>query len=249
MSNDFSGTYFRRAAANAALDTELVDATNLRSEEIFIEADESESEAPPSGRNAPQLRFLLSNRAHAQLTEITLFERGWLSVRHHRRGAPGMAQMINLRFVDPQPALARRTASKALQLFLGLLGLTIVSATLAFVSVLTSVTAIIAAVAAIATVLTFGVYVFRTQERAVFCTTHGRAPVIRLLATLGCFRVYRELIPRLGTAIQSAHKLNRVDKNAQLREEMREHYRLKEAGVISADLCTVSTKKLLNEFD
>ena len=85
---------------------------SVRAEHILIEAEADDGETAPEQPRVPQQRFVISNKSHAVETEVILFEGGWLSVRHHRRTKPGVAQLINLRYLDRTPEIHRYMAKR-----------------------------------------------------------------------------------------------------------------------------------------
>lgn len=249
MSSRPTGADFRGTFVAPERETHFELESAPRSEEILMEGDESEIVPQPSPTQKSRVRYVLNNRAHAWQTEIALFEDGWLSIRHHSRHKSGKAQLINLRFVDPQPSGQRYTARKSMRFAIGFLAASVVSSALAYLGILTNITIVAAVCAIVCAAVSFGVFVHRTQERFVFHTKNGRAPVIMLFATLGSFRACRRLIPRISAAIKEAQSSVSAVKDRALREEMREHYRLAETGVLSREVCTHSTKKILAQFD
>jgi hypothetical protein len=103
--------------------------------------------------------------------------------------------------------------------------------------------------AALAALVALFVAVYRSYERAEFCTIHGRAPVLRLVANLGSLEKLRALVPALSQAIGEAGDRFGEDTSAYLRAEMREHYRLRGVGVLSTAACAESTGRILAQFD
>ncbi len=216
-------------------------------EHILLEGDELDADFDASRSRAPQQHFHIVNRSHALQTEMILFEGGWLSLRQHKRSKPGEAQMINLSFVDPTPEVSRYLAKRSLGVSaaLGLAGL--ISAALAFYSVLIVVTIPASILLFSAAAVTFAACAYRTRKDVVFVTRHGRAPVIRLMATLGSFRTLRSIEPQLVEAIKKA-TASQADLQKRLRSEMREHYRLRECGVLTQAVCADSTQRILRHF-
>lgn len=216
-------------------------------EHILLEGDELEPEFDATRSRTPQQHFHIVNRSHALQTEMILFEGGWLSVRQHKRSKPGEAQMINLRYLDPVPNVSKHLASRALGLSAALSFAGIISTVLAFFSVLIVVTIPAAILLFTGAAVAFAACAYRTRKDVVFFTRHGRAPVIELMATLGCFRALRKIVPQLIDEIEKA-SASRTDIQKNLRNEMREHYRLRECGIISESVCTASTQGILRHF-
>ena len=212
-------------------------------EHILIESDDVDIDVTHTPPQIPQQRFLIKNRSHALETELTLFEGGWISVRQHRRSRPGEARLIHLQHVDPTPEVSRYVARRSMQATIGLSILGIGSGILVYFSQYLTIT--VPATLA----LIFAACAYRTQKRVTFYTRHGRAPIIELLGTLGSFRELRRIVPKLGEAIAEAAESAPKERTRLLRSEMREHYRLRESGIISEEVCGVCTQRILNQFE
>ena len=90
-------------------------------------------------------------------------------------------------------------------------------------------------------------FLCRSGEQSVFRTRNGHADVLVLFATLGSIHTIRRIVPAIVTAIRDASG-SASDKNAALRSEIREHYRLVKAGAISQEECTTCTQRILQQF-
>jgi hypothetical protein len=55
-------------------------------------------------------------------------------------------------------------------------------------------------------------------------------------------------VPRLIAEIQAAQKLVSGDESQRLRAELREHYRLREIGVLNAADCSAAVQRILPRF-
>jgi len=216
-------------------------------EHILLEGDELDPGFDASGSGNPQQHFHIVNRSHALQTEMILFEGGWLSVRQHKRSTPGEAQMINLRYVDPRPQVSRYFARRTLGLSAAACVAGLICSVLIWNSIAILVTIPAAIVSFTGAVIAFAACAYRTRKDVVFVTRHGRAPVVELMATLGSFRALRKIVPRLIDEIKHAQDVD-ADVQKMLRSEMREHYRLRECGILSQETCTESTQKILCQF-
>jgi hypothetical protein len=78
------------------------------------------------------------------------------------------------------------------------------------------------------------VAVYRTTEKVSLFSTHGAARLLECTGGLGTFRAFRGFTPKLAAHIQLAAAARRPAKSEHLRDEMREHLRLKDSGAISA---------------
>ncbi len=225
-------------SASASVDTE----------HILLETGEAEFEGTDAHRVLQ--RFRLTNRVRRLGIELVLFERGWLSVRERRRSELSEELIINLRALDPKPVLSRFFAATTLRIGFylmsagGLLGWIVYGSSQS--SLLAPATAgLMLASAGVALWL----FVRRTRVEVAFRTKYAQTTMLTLTANLGSFRATRALVPKLVNAINAARKDNPPDKGRQLRDEMREHYRLREIGFLTDDACAAAAQRLLAQFD
>lgn len=78
------------------------------------------------------------------------------------------------------------------------------------------------------------VAIYRTTEKVTLLSAHGAARLLECTGGLGTFRAFRAFTPKLAAHIQLAAAARRPTKPEHLRDEMREHLRLKDNGAISA---------------
>jgi hypothetical protein len=218
-------------------------------EHVLIEGDEFENDIAHTPPRIPQQRFLIKNRSHALETELTLFEGGWISVRQHRRSKPGEAQLIHLQFLDPKPEVTRYFSRRSMHATIALGVLGIGSGILVYLSQILTVSVPATIAFLFASGVTFATCAYRTQKRVTFYTRHGRAPIIALLATLGSFRELRRIVPDISRAIEESAASAPTDRARRLRSEMREHYRLRESGIITEKMCGDCTQRILDQFE
>jgi hypothetical protein len=217
------------------------------SEHILLESDSPDLHEIQQQPRTPQQHFHLMNRSHALETELILFEGGWLSIRQHRRRKPGEAKLINLRFVDAEPEITRYISRRSLYATCMFASLGLASGALAYSSKFMTVTVPATILLLFASGVMFATCAYRTQKRVVFYTKTGRAQVISLLATLGSFKLLRTIVPQIRDAIIAASGQESATHEG-LRSEMREHYRMRESGIIDESVCSTSTQKILSEF-
>lgn len=226
------------------------------SEDILLECGDEdllEKQAPASPRSLTvERRFVLTNRVRRSRHELTLFQEGYLRVRRSSRARPtsGRAEaLLDLRYLDPRPVLSRVKAPKMLRAALALTAVGALLGTLAYFSIAPLLTLSTALLAHAAAGVAAWLFVLRSHERVVLRTNAGKVPVLTLQANLGCIGCCRALVPHLVSAIAKAQRSNAATKAAYLRQEMREHYRLRETGVCTDDLCATGTRRILAQFD
>jgi hypothetical protein len=160
---------------------------------------------------------------------LAIFDRSYLKVRVTRQSAPVQQYWLKLAFLDPRPA---RVVSRAWWRITG------AAALLSGILVLwqpgpSPAAAWIAASAAIAaTLLSLAVALRRSCDRLVYYTRHGRVPVLELLRHEPDRRRFGRFLAMLDQAIHRASADLPGERARLLRDEMHEHRRLLEQGVL-----------------
>jgi hypothetical protein len=194
-------------------------------------------------------RAMVRDKLRGRETFMTFYRQGFLEVIERRGGRSSRCVPIDLRYLDPLPTIDRRFPRRLLQMTAGVTIVAIALAALAAFDVAAAWT-VPAAAAAFATALMAGIGCFYlSHEEIRFVTLHGRAMTLRLCAGLGCIGRYRQLLPKIVRAIETAADGIGEDTMRHLRSEMREHYRLRGAGVLSDAECSDSTARILAQFD
>ena len=86
---------------------------------------------------------------------------------------------------------------------------------------------------------------YRTTETLALFSVCGRARLLELTGGVGSFRDIRRFSRALAAHVQIAIARRRSSRAAHLRDEMREHLRLKEAGVLSEEEYEISKVRIL----
>lgn len=206
-------------------------------EHILLESDE---------REVPELSAARKVHAHLHLRtglrrrrmELTLIDYYFLCVRTWRARGPVTEHVLDLRFVDPAVRLSRHVPWR----FVG----AAVIATLAFAGIawwilsatqpwlendLLPAAAVLFGLAAAA----WTVSAYRTTRTLTLRSVHGQAKLFEITAHLGRLRALRQFSQLLVAHLRVAISARRASRAEYLRDEMREHYRLKEAGVLSEE--------------
>ena len=190
----------------------------------------------------------LHNPIRGSRLELRIFKDHFMSVIEHRGKRRLPERVIDLKYLDSSPKLARYIAKKTerLVVMLGAAG------TVLLVLAILSLWPIITGTFALAFFAAAGAfawrYVLRTRDTVEFQTKHGHAVVITLIANIGCMRAYRAAVPDIVAAIRYASGKADGDPMARLRAEVREHYRLASTGVIAKDVCERATRSILGKF-
>jgi hypothetical protein len=203
-------------------------------EHILLETDERVVPARETARRI-HARVMLRD-ARGRSVELALIEYYYLSVRVMRAGSVVARYVIDLRFVDPAPRRERRVAWRWLAAGAALLALAIAGA-----RAVASAPApwwrhewlpAVAALSGSALCAMYAAFHF-TRETLTLLSAHGRAPVLAHAGSVGTFRALRPFLARLAAHLKAAHGARRRSHAQHLRDEMREHFRLRQAGALT----------------
>jgi hypothetical protein len=221
----------------------------MNTEHVYIESDVSEIPDPRKVRNV-QASLRLSSRWRGCLTTLDIFEKRFLAVRSKRPRAALKHYALDLRFVDPTPERRRHVPWKCLQIAAGLL---LLSFGLWWWMKRSSVPfsenpwlpgwALVVS-AAVCTAL---LCAYRMTETMTFFSAHGRVRLFDVVGGLGAFRAARAFEAELRVRIRHAGAIRGVTRAQQLRDEMREHYRLQQHGVLSMPEYEESKARILQQ--
>jgi hypothetical protein len=217
------------------------------SEHIYIGSDEARN--PKTTARTVRERVVLRNGVRRASTMLTLYAEGFVGVAEESRGKARETFHLDLQYLDPVPSLERVIASRWFYAALGCGAVAALAAFLARFELLQTAAWITFGIAALAALGTLLVGVYFSYEKTTFCTIHGRAPVLTLLANVGAVKKFRAFVPVLSAAIEEAAEQMGADTSAYLRAEMREHYRLRGDRVLSQQACAESTSRILAQFD
>ena len=189
-------------------------------EHVCLTSDEPEEVVPPVPRGATVAKLVQCGGRIEH--RFAIIERGYLGVRSTSRTSGTREYWVNLAFLDPRPVRPAGSSWWSMAAALALLcGAFVLGG---------RVTAGYAAFAA--ALLTLGLAVHRSLDRLIFCTRHGHVPVVQLLRSRPDRRHVRTFVAALQHAIHEAAARRPGDNGRVLRDEMKEHRRLLEAGVI-----------------
>jgi hypothetical protein len=207
-----------------------------RGEHIHIEADPGLLAAPaPLRRRKVRASYTLKSRLRGCETEISIHDDHWAAVRTVRPDAEQRKYEVDLRFASPKPVLVRSIswfwlALTACLLLLAAGGLWSTWSDAARWSSPIFLTALVTLVAASATTIMF---LRRTVESLEFVSVHGGATLVSVTGGIGSARAGKRFFIELIKSINAAKAERRQDRPQFLRDEMREHHRLRELGILS----------------
>ena len=207
------------------------------SEHILLE---SEARDVPDWDRARVTHATLRCRSRLRMhrLELAIIDYYYLAVRTSRSGS-ARDYVLDLRFVDRSIRATKRGSWMCVLVALALAGAVIVTLSWRQHQVLLRVTTLGLAVCAGL------VCVWRAAETLSLRSLHGDATLLEFTGGLGTRRATREFARKLAAHIQFAATARSQGKAEHLRDEMREHFRLKEAGVLSQEQYDAGKARIL----
>ena len=235
-------------ARASAFSTPLVQSGAIaRAEHISIEA---ESDTPVSTRpphRKSKAKYELASGLRHCSTELSLLEEHYLQVHARRRGREPQKYSIDLRFLNSQPSRVRHVAWMWWSLSVALLLSTGAAIWFALASnaMLSSPGLAIAGITAIAMIATTILGIRDTTESLNFTSTHGHAILVNVLGGIGSTQAGKTFFVAVIKEIAAAKVARAQPKQQLLRDEMREHHRLRELGVLNEAEYEASKARIL----
>ena len=204
-----------------------------RNEYILLESDEQHAVPHPRASRKRHARVDVPDRIRRRVLGLEIIDDFYLIVRVQRSQSVMAEYVLDLRFVDPSVRMSRHIATRWLLATLLLAALAVAiglgvpgSAALGnwLVACLTASTLAVGA---------GFVCAYRTTETLAVFSIHGRARLLVYTGTLGLRRALRPFLAKLSSHVRMAIAARRPSKALHLRDEMREHARLHETGVLS----------------
>ena len=193
-------------------------------------------------------RTEIKNRTCGRRMELIFYEEGFLRVREYQRKKKVRDYLLSLRFLAPEFVTSRFMPMRVLHVAAGFLGFASLCAFISWLSPWDALFTPAAVFGATGAVIATMLFLYLAHEKTTFGTSAGGATVLTLLGTADTFKRCRRIAPKLVAAIESAHQRNTQQFSDYLRHEMREHYRLREFGVLTRDDCGDATRRILSRF-
>ncbi len=215
----------------------LSDTANINAEHISLQSETVEVVAKPIPRK-PVVKYQLRSRARGSLTRVSILQGHFVNVNIKRARMLPQEHTIDLRFVDPRPIGIRKVGWPWMYVAIGFTALALIAGAFAifFASPFARLWAVpTAIVLATFTISSYLLCLYFTTESVVFVSQHGRARVIPITGGLGTTRAARKCAIDIVKHIGAARKASKQPRGHYLRDEMREHSRLRDAGVISEE--------------
>jgi hypothetical protein len=229
----------------------LSETAALNAEHISLQSETVETRTKPIARKT-LVKYQLRSRARGSQTRVSILEGQFVSVNVKRARAPEQEHNVDLRFVDPRPVGIRKVGWPWMYVAIGLTILAAVAATFAIVyaSPIARVWAVpTAIVLGTCTISSYLMCLYSTTESLLFVSVHGRARVITITGGLGTTRAARKCALDIVKNINLARKQSKQTRPSYLRDEMREHNRLYEHGVMTDEQFTDAKTRILQAHD
>lgn len=218
-----------------------------KTEHILLESDDR---AVPERRSARKVHahLLFRSRLRRRTFALDIFDYHFLSVRMGRARSVVSEYVLDLRFIDPALVRSRHIAWRWITATLLLATLVAAAAWRIGSSSVPwwehdwlPVCATMFGLTACAGMVS----VYRTTETLILQSVHGQARLLECTGGLGTLRAIRPFTAKLAAHIQISIGARRASKAEHLRDEMREHFRLKEGGVLAEEEYAVSKMRIL----
>lgn len=188
-----------------------------------------------------------NSRLRRHCLELAIIDYYYLAVRARRSGSV-RDYVLDLRFAERSIRAARHIPWKWMLMTLALASATVLGLRHAVSSsppgwwqhrlLLCAITPGLTACSGL-------VCAWRTTETVMLRSVHGGATLLEFTGGLGTLRSSRNFTRKLAAHIQLAAVDRKAAKGKHLRDEMREHFRLKEAGVLSEEQYEASKVQIL----
>jgi hypothetical protein len=219
-----------------------------RGEHIHIEADHGPLATPgPLRRRKVRASYALKSRLRGCETEVAIHDDHFAAVRAVRPDAQPLKYEVDLRFANPKPVRVRSIAWFWLGLAacFAVLAIGAIWASWSHPSDWSSTILLTALATLLAAAGAWMLFLRRTVESLDFRSVHGDATLISVVGGIGSVRAGKRFFIELIRSINAA-KAERPQDGAQfLRDEMREHHRLRELGVLSDQQYEQSKARIL----
>ena len=202
-------------------------------EYVVLESDEQHTVPHPRGPRRRHAHVDVPDRFRRRVLTLTIIDYFYLAVRVQRSQSVLAEYVLDLRFVDPSVRRTRHIATRWLVATLVLVALAVASGLRVQGSAAPGTWLVACLIASALAVATGFVCAYRTTETLAVFSIHGRARLFEHTGTLGLGRALRPFLVKLAAHVRIAATARRPSKALHLRDEMREHARLHETGVLS----------------
>lgn len=219
----------------------------LVAEHIVLESD---------ARDVPELRSRrrvhASVQCHSRLRrrslDLSIIDYYYLGVRTAQSAAAPQEYVLDLRFIDPSFALSRHVPWRCIGAAVALTGAAggcVMWSAAATPWPSRHIAVLVAAAVCAATLLAYLAVAVRLVETVALLSLHGRAVVLEYRGGAGTLHRMRPFLGKLAAHVRLATGARRSTQAEHLRDELREHYRLKEAGVLAGETYEACKARIL----
>src|SRR5262245_32306910 len=191
-------------------------------EHVYLVSEELEDVKPTT------IQAELVQSGPRQRRRVVIFNRTYLGV--HERGAIAApaSYWLNLAFLDPKPVM--QTGPLWLGVAAGAAVLSVAAGLMYAFAQVSPAWALALPLLPATAVLSLGIALYRSFGTLVYCTRHGRVPVLRLSRGQPDRRQLKDFLDALRRAVRRAEAERSGVRGDYLRDEMKEHRRLLEQG-------------------
>jgi hypothetical protein len=192
--------------------------------------------------------YALESKLRGCVTKLALLEDHFLSVQMVRPDSEPKKYEFDLRFANAKPVIVRHIAWFWLALAVSLVALSVAALWLLWPQTVAEwvapapLTAIAALFAAAGSVVMF---VRRTTESLEFWSVHGQVTLVSVTGAIGSTQDGKKFFVELIKSIVAAKAARPQPPQQFLRDEMREHHRLREIGALSEAQYETSKGRIL----
>jgi hypothetical protein len=193
--------------------------------------------------------FTVVSRLRGCETELAVIEGHRLAVRSRRPRRPPQDYFVDLCFVDGEPVQERRIAWRFWQAGAVLVSLAALGhwLTPALANPVWQHAVLRASIGLLTAAICAGALaLYRTRETIAFRSVHGRTRLFEMTGSLGWSRTAKSFIADLARRIEAARASAARSRPHFLRDEMREHRRLWDAGVLSDEAYEAGKQRILH---
>jgi hypothetical protein len=215
-------------------------------EHIVLESDAREVPNPRAARRV-HADLKVRSRLRLRALQLQVIDYYYLAVFSRTRSVE-LEYVLDLRFVEGLPQLSRHvawrwiTAALVMLVVTGGIGAWIGSSATPWWR--HEALGLCAAVAG-AWALTTLIAAYRTTETVRLVSTHGQARLLEFTGGVGTLQAVRRFMPKFAAHLRLAAAARRPTKADQLRDEMREHLRLRKLGVLAMEDYEASKARIL----
>jgi hypothetical protein len=245
----------QRSDVNAAAETTMQEPQprpiRVRAEHISLDTghdDDAFAASKKRPHRPTRMSYTLASKLRGCITHLNLLDEHFLSVELTRPDIEPRKYDFDLRFANAKPMIVRHIAWFWLALSVGLAALALCALWMLWPQSLAEwvdpvpLTAVAALLASIGAVLMF---LRRTTESLEFTSVHGGVTLVSVTGAIGSAREGKKFFIELIKSINAAKAVRPQPTHQFLRDEMREHHRLRELGVLTEDQYETSKSRIL----